>query len=147
MYKTGMTSEEALGLFGKGLDCSQIVLGEFAEQYGMDKEAAYRIASGFGGGMWEGETCGAVTGSLMVLGLEYGHLENDPDSKQELMAKVMEFKEEFADEYGSCICREMLGHKIPEEFDLVIEEGLVGKICCNAVADACRIVCGMLNSR
>ncbi len=39
----------------------------------MDTELAYKVSSGFGAGMFQGETCGAVIrGAYMALGLKYG---------------------------------------------------------------------------
>ena len=65
-------SEEAVEQFKKGFNCSQAVLGSFSEQFGLDCDKACKAATGFGGGMRMGGTCGAVTGTFMVLGLKYG---------------------------------------------------------------------------
>jgi C_GCAxxG_C_C family probable redox protein len=44
---------------------------------------ALKIASGFGGGMGRlAETCGAVTGAFMVLGLKYGSAASDREAKE-----------------------------------------------------------------
>ena len=44
-----------------------------------------------------GETCGAVTGALMVLGMVFGHSEeNDGDQKGVMAGKVAEFKKSFS---------------------------------------------------
>lgn len=60
-------------LLDEGFNCSQIVLSSFAEDLGLDSEMANKVATCFGGGMGSGDTCGAVTGALMVLGLKYGN--------------------------------------------------------------------------
>ena len=60
-------------LFKQGIDCSQITLGYFAEKAGISDEIAIKISSPFGGGMWQGCTCGVVTGGLMALGMKYGY--------------------------------------------------------------------------
>ena len=52
-------------------NCCQSVLIPFAEEAGLDREAAYRLALLFGAGMKRGSVCGAITGGLMALGL-YG---------------------------------------------------------------------------
>ena len=44
-------SEKAKELFTKGYNCSQAVLGAFAEDLGMDFETAMKLSSSFGGGM------------------------------------------------------------------------------------------------
>ena len=143
MFKTSIDADEALELFGTGIDCSQVVFSEFATQMGMDRETALKVAAGFGGGMWEGETCGAVAGGLMAIGLKYGHV--DEKNKEVMMAKSMEFKRKFAARNGSCICRELLGLKIPEDMEQILAENKFATVCNNAVASACEIVAEILN--
>jgi C_GCAxxG_C_C family probable redox protein len=59
--------------FRSGCNCSQAVLYAYAEQYGLDKGMALKAATGFGAGMGNfEETCGMVSGAVMVLGLRYG---------------------------------------------------------------------------
>jgi C_GCAxxG_C_C family probable redox protein len=59
--------------FEQGYSCSQSILSAFASQFGLAEEFAIKISSPFGGGIArQGETCGAVTGALMVLALEFG---------------------------------------------------------------------------
>ena len=68
-----MEKKEIAELFMKGIDCSQVVVGAFAEELGITTEEAYKMSAAFGGGMGLGETCGAVVGAMIVLGLKYGH--------------------------------------------------------------------------
>ena len=110
-----MTKEEIKNLFMKGIDCSQVVTGAFAEKMGMTQGQARKVSSCFGGGMMCGETCGAVTGALMVIGMVYGHSREGDQSQKEIMAaKTGEFKKLFGEKYSSCICRELLGRAGPE---------------------------------
>lgn len=53
----------------------------FASDLGIDEKTALKISSGFGGGMACAETCGAVTGAYMVIGLKNGHSTPDPEKK------------------------------------------------------------------
>ena len=93
-----MTREEIQSLFLQQIDCSQVVAEQFAEELKVDKELLRKVSACFGGGMQCGETCGAVTGALMVIGLKYGHFkEDDMDQKVIMMKKVAEFKEKFAE--------------------------------------------------
>ena len=50
-------------------NCAQSVLLAFAPEAGLTREQALGAAGAFGSGMQMGETCGAFTGGLMVLGL------------------------------------------------------------------------------
>jgi len=82
-------------------NCAQTVLSLFAEDLGLDEKTALKISSGFGGGMNCAETCGAVTGAYMVIGMKHGHFTN----------------EQFKAAHGSLICKELTG------FDISTPEG------------------------
>jgi len=138
-----ITEEKALEGFDKGIDCSQAVLAEFAEELGLDKNIALKISSAFGGGMWNGETCGCVVGALMALGLKYGQTENvDMNKKQKFLSVKSDFEKRFSQKYGSCICKKILGYDISksDEMQKIIEENLFEKICCKTVVNACEIL-------
>ena len=144
MYTTSMTPEKALAAFGLG--CAQHVFGEFAPQFGIDRQTALRIASLFGSGMFEGASCGAVVGALMAIGLKYGQGDDpDPEKQEILLQKGAEFKARYKEKYGSCICREILGHKIPEELEQIEAENKFVTICSHAISDACSICAEILN--
>lgn len=138
-----MTREEAANLFMKGIDCSQVVAGEFAEETGMDQDTLRKMAACFGGGMMCGETCGAVTGALMVIGLKYGHCKDDDTQQKEIMQKkVMEFKAHYARKHPSTMCRELLKHDIsqPGEMEKVLEEGTMFTYCPRVVENVIQIL-------
>ena len=64
-------AEVAVDCFEEGFNCSQAVVSAFAPELGLDRETALRVAAAFGGGMGRtGETCGAVSGALMVIGMQ-----------------------------------------------------------------------------
>ena len=65
-------TEKAKELFKTGYNCSQAVLGVFAEELGLDFETAVKISSSFGGGMGRmREVCGTVSGMFMAAGLAF----------------------------------------------------------------------------
>ena len=68
-----LNESQILEQFSQGFDCSQVVLGACADKIGLDPETAKKVAACFGGGMWYGHECGAVTGALMAIGAKYGH--------------------------------------------------------------------------
>lgn len=142
-----MTQDKALECFGGGLDCSQVVFGYGAELLGEDKEKAVKIAAAFGGGMWNGETCGCVTGALMALGLKYGHYKlGDEETKSALLEKRAEFETEFKAINGSLICKEILGHDLSTEEGMakIMEEGLLATKCPQLACCACDILDDLL---
>lgn len=140
--------QNAVEKFEKGFNCSQAVLSSFSEQFGLDCNTALRIATGFGGGMKIGETCGAVTGAFMVLGLKYGNTTpEDKETKEKTYEMVIEFTNRFKARNGSVICRELLGCDIstPEGSKVAVEKGLFSSVCPRLVQDAAEILEEMLN--
>ena len=103
-------SVKARELFLKGYNCSQSVLGAFCEDLGLDLKTAMLISSSFGGGMGGlRETCGALSGAFMVIGLKHGYFTPDnPTDKAELYKKVRLVAEAFKEKHNTILCRERL---------------------------------------
>jgi C_GCAxxG_C_C family probable redox protein len=106
-----MKSEESRKAFQSGFNCAQSVFIPFAGERGLADEAAARIAASFGAGMGRmQETCGAVTGGLMALGLEFGfERPDDPEGKDVALRRTKDFLAIFKAEFGTLGCRELLG--------------------------------------
>lgn len=106
-------SVKARELFLKGYNCSQSVIGAFCEDLRLDFKTAMLISSSFGGGMGGlRETCGALSGAFMVIGLKYGYTTpDDPNEKAELYKKVRIVAEAFKEKYNTMLCRELLEAK------------------------------------
>jgi len=134
-----MDKEQIADLFMRGQDCGQVVLSCYAEELGISYDEANRLASAFGGGSGMGETCGAVIGAMMVLGMKYGH--NGPDDQEhrdDLMAKRVEFIEKWKEKRCSCMCRDLLEDDIstPEGLGRILESGKLFTLCPEIVTDA-----------
>ncbi len=155
--------ERAVSLFKNGFSCSQALLVTYGVELGLNRETALKIATAFGGGMGSmGETCGAVTGAVMVIGLKYGMAE--VNNKQNTMnsyevvkkfinlfkprngsVKTQELVREFISRFryrnSSIICRDLLGYDIskPEKLDSKTIE-LIGARCPKYVQDAAEIL-------
>ena len=101
---------KARDLFAGGYNCAQAVVGAFADELGMTQRQAVRLASSFGGGMGGmRETCGAVTGMLMVAGLLFGYdSPKDDAGKKAHYAHVRALAEDFRAQHGTLVCRELL---------------------------------------
>jgi C_GCAxxG_C_C family probable redox protein len=114
-----MKSEEAEKAFRAGFNCSQSVFIPFARDSSLGEEAAARIASSFGAGMGRmQETCGAVTGALMALGLERGFEKADDQAgKDRALARTKEFIALFRAEFGTVLCKDLV------DCDLNTDEG------------------------
>jgi C_GCAxxG_C_C family probable redox protein len=112
--------EQAVSCFKTGLNCSQSILSTYAEDFGLDRRIALKLAAGFGGGMGRlGGTCGAVTGAFMVLGLKPGLVEADyQQAKAAAYERVREFAKRFEARCGTTVCRELI------QCDIGTPEGL-----------------------
>lgn len=132
--------EEAVQLFENGYVCSQAVFAAFSEEYDLSKEQALKIGACFGSGMRKGEVCGACTGALMALGLKYG---DDKATSNEVCEK---FLDEFKNENGSIICRDLLECDIstPEGVQFARDNDLFKEFCPKMVESAAKIVNGIL---
>jgi C_GCAxxG_C_C family probable redox protein len=86
-----------------------------------------------------GETCGAVTGGLMVIGLKHAKMQKDDDDSRELSyALAQEFMDAFRDRNRSLLCRELLGVDVstPEGIFEVRKRDLFRTVCPKFVRDA-----------
>jgi len=100
--------------FKKGCNCAQAVISSFCEETGLSEETALLLSAPFGGGIARTrQTCGAVSGMLMVLGLTNGY---SPFTDQETHAreKTRVYEEgqalikAFEAEFGTSNCGELL---------------------------------------
>lgn len=136
--------EHALKLFEEGFACSQAIVATYGVQFGLDRDLALKIGDSFGAGMRGlSETCGAVTGSFMVIGLKFGRTHADNTlAKEKTTALVQEFVKRFKDRHGVITCKELLGHdiSIPEQHDIAEEQGFFETKCPKFVRDAAEIL-------
>ena len=139
-----MKSEKAVALFEEGFACSQSILASHCEEYGLDSKVAIKLADPFGAGMrGQSETCGAVTGALMVIGLKHGRTRADDLLAKDKAAEVTrEFVKRFKERHGTIVCKELLGHdiSIPEQHDIAEELGYFKTKCPNFVRSAAEIL-------
>jgi len=136
--------ERAVALFKEGFSCSQAVLAAYGEQFDLKQEMALRVAGAFGGGMGRmGETCGAVTGAIMVVGLKFGcTTAGDLKARENAYAVVREFVHRFKGRNVSVLCRDLLDCDIstPEGMKRAKEAGLIKQTCPKFVKDAAEIL-------
>lgn len=139
--------DRAVALFEQGFNCAQAIVGAYGEQLGLSREMALKLACGFGGGMRMGQTCGAVTGAFMVLGLEHGQTDaKDRRPKEKTYELVRQFVEKFESRNGSVMCKELLGCDISttEGMKTAHERDLFVSFCPRMVRDAAEIIEQML---
>ncbi len=104
-------TEQAVTCFEGGFNCAQAVLSAYAPEFGLEPTMALKVAGAFGGGMGRlAQTCGAVTGAFMVIGLKYGKASADDDeeqTKEKAYGLVQELAARFAARHGSIACFEI----------------------------------------
>lgn len=106
--------------FPTRFNCAQTLFSLHAEELGFSEETALRLSSGFGGGMACAETCGAVTGSYLVIGMRHGNVSSEPEAKAKTKQMIQDFNTRFKKEHGSLICKELIG------YDISTPEGAAG---------------------
>ena len=91
----------ALELHGKKYNCAQSVACTFAPFVGADEDACFRATEGLGAGMGGfTETCGAVTGAAVVIGMVYDYIPYMILPLYSIMAKMDEKLIEAARDLG-----------------------------------------------
>ena len=73
-----------------------------------------KVGNAFGGGMgMMGETCGAVTGAFIIIGLKFGASDaKDKETKAKTYELVKRFADKFEARNRSVTCRDLLGFDI-----------------------------------
>lgn len=136
--------EEAVSCFADGFSCSQSIVSTYGNEFGLDREKALKISTGFGGGMGRlGGTCGAVTGAIMVIGLKYGRATiEDMGSKEKTYELVREFVDRFKEINGSTSCNKLLDCDIntPEGTRHAMGNNLFKTLCPDFVRTSAEIL-------
>ncbi|HML38282.1 MAG TPA: C-GCAxxG-C-C family protein [Bacillota bacterium] len=128
--------------------CCQCVVGSLCEEFGVDRITALRFAGAFGSGIGRsGETCGAITGAMMLIGLKMGkRLPSDPGDAR-CYEVTLEFMRRFKELHdGKFKCRDLLGVDITtdEGFDYILENDLFTSKCRGFIRDGAEIIADML---
>ena len=105
--------QRAVDNFMAGYGCCQSVVAAFADLYGLDNTLAKKVGAGFGGGVGRMRMmCGAVSGIVMLVGLDCGQTEgSDREGKSACYKVVQELLAKSKEDNGSLICAEILGIK------------------------------------
>lgn len=123
-------------------NCCQSVLIPFSEEFGLSEKTALRLAAGFGGGMSRGETCGAVTGAYMVLGLKNNTSLSLSEAKANIKSMTRRFDEIFTKKQGSLLCKDLIGYNlsISEEAEKASNANVFDTICPHLVAYSVEVI-------
>ncbi len=96
-------------LFESGWYCAESVLLAIAEERGESSHLLPKIATGLCGGVSRTcDTCGAVTGGVLGIGILLGRESPDEDV-EECYSAIQAFKRSFQAKYNTVNCREITG--------------------------------------
>jgi C_GCAxxG_C_C family probable redox protein len=144
-------AEENLQKYG---NCAQASFAILQSYYGLEGGEIVRALSPFPGVGLRGDTCGAVTGSVMALGLMFGRGEGEEYSKFiDVAAMAREFCTRFERDLGSTKCGDIHEAHLGRRFDLADpaereEFGeAVGGLCTRVVAAAAQIAMEIIEAR
>jgi len=139
--------KKAAYLFDNGFNCAQSVLTSFGSLFDLKPETTLKIACGFGAGMGRlQETCGAVTGAFMVIGLKYGKVkEEDDEAKEKTYELIKEFSSQFKKIHGSLKCKDIIECDInTPEGNQFYEKNNLHQKCTSCIEDSVLILNNIL---
>ncbi len=91
-----------------GYNCAQAVVCTYCDLFGVAEETAYKLAEAFGLGMGTQDTCGALTGALMVAGLmNSGGADAPGKTKGATYRIARELTAAFNEHIGAVMCRDI----------------------------------------
>ena len=130
----------------RGFNCAQAVLAAAADMHGaMDEEALLALAGGLGGGVRQGEVCGAVSGAVITLGLMFPFNDGtDGASRAKISEKSREFSDKFKARFVALACSALLGVDMsqPDGLKTAIETGASVR-CADYISGAIEILEGI----
>lgn len=140
---------KAEGYFTRYGSCAMSSFAALNEQFGLKYDALVPALMPFTGGIAsKGETCGAVSGSLLALGIFFSSsVPKDNRPPGSLMKLGGLFVNGFEKEFGSTRCREVVRHQYgryfnfsdPEDLKLYMELSKKGNRCADVVKKAARL--------
>jgi C_GCAxxG_C_C family probable redox protein len=131
--------EQAIKAFDTDSNCAQSVLSSFSEELKISKDDLWKVANGFGAGMGRLQnTCGAVTGGIMVLGLN----SNKSQAKENIYNQVQEFERKFKAIHKTTSCKELLNCDLKTETGQTYfqKNNLHDNVCVNCVKTAINLI-------
>ncbi len=140
--------QEAVDLFAGERNCAQSIVMTYGPLFGLPSETAKRLAAPLGAGMgYRGDTCGAASGAVLILGLLSGSLGlPDKEAKERAYELTRAFLDRFEGFNGSSRCDQLIGLDIgtPEGLQLARDSQVFTTACPKFVRGAAEILDSML---
>ena len=124
--------------------CSQAVIGAFKKVLGNIGDDVFKAATGLAGGVGlTGNTCGALSGAVLVLGTylgrEYEDFADPAEKRFESFQLAKELMERFEAEYGSGTCKQIQTKIMGRHYDIWTERDAF--LAAGGHDDKCPSVC------
>ena len=135
------------GILMESGNCAQTSFVVLQEEFDLEGDQILRALTPFPGIALRGETCGAVIGCLMALGLEFGRDDlSDEKGYIRSLPSARRFCMRFEEKNGSTECANILARMLGRTYDLAdksdaFEYASSGgpEACCDIVASAVQI--------
>lgn len=132
--------------------CAQSTFLALEEVFGLEGGPIVKALTPMPGIAERGETCGAVSGSLMAMGLLFGRDRLDDFAAwRRCLVPTRRFCEQFEEAFGSTMCRRVVDRQFGEPYDLYDPEDLAAfraadatEKCGEVVGTAARLAAGII---
>ena len=133
--------QKAVDYFNSGYNCVQSVLLTLYEHLEPEgkSELVPKIAAGFGGGIGRcGSVCGALTGSIMAVGIKYAPNETGAEKRAKSYANARMLYQQFEQHNGTVFCRNLIKYDLtnPQELAKARREKAFDRICAKLIKSA-----------
>ena len=140
---------EFLGMSG---NCAQSSFAALAEVFGLNSQPILKALTAFPGMGLRGETCGAVSRSMLALGLVFGREAlDDQEGMVRAVFPAVGFCQGFVEANASTQCGEILEASVGRRFNFLEEEDMAayrtsgaGAACAGVCQNAMHIAAGIL---
>lgn len=141
-------ADKAVQTLREQFNCAQAVLTAFSDEAGLERPQALKLACGFGAGIARtDQTCGAVCGAYLAIGLKHGRsVLEDTAARDKTYALIQEFNRRFQERHGSLRCTALIGRDLstPDGYRLAAEEKRFINLCPAFVRSAAEILEALL---
>lgn len=99
------TAKKAAEYYEKGYNCCESVFHACCEDLGLElDEQTKKLATGFGGGMGQGCTCGALAGGVLTASLIKGRVKPLEEAKEPACDLAKSLSGQFKEKFGTACC-------------------------------------------
>lgn len=132
------TLRQKLALSGH---CAQASFAALDEHFALGGGAVVKALTPMPGIALRGETCGAVTGPLLALGLAFGRERLDDQAGfSNALPPARDFCRRFEGEFGSTRCQEILASRLGRSFDLSRQADFAAYQACGGLESCTAVI-------